>query len=449
MKKSLAALLVLFAAVLLFVATSSSPASAKTAAQAATPDASVSGTIRVSTWESGPNLQYWTNAISGFNQLYPNITVQLEAVPNNYGTNLLAQIAAGNAPDIFQNGDGDVSTFVAKNAVADLGPYISGKNGVDTSKFFPDILKFGQVNGTQYYLTKDYSPLVMFYNADLLKKAGLEALKAGYTWDDLLKMAQKLTIDANGNDATNAKFDPKKIKQWGLGIPAGWGDTLWDRGLEPLIYQNGGSLVSKDGKTTTGFMNSDATIAALQWYSDLFSKYHVSPTHDDFATFNGADLLQGGQVAMLWNGDWAADGYTQVKGFNFGITELPAGPKGAANVLCWAGFGLNPKSANKDTAWLFLKYITAGDGAKQFATYALPALKSLADEIKTKAPYKAAVFSSLDHLQSLPDFTTVKYNDCIKKFFQQELDTALKGSATVKDAMTKAATEADACLAAK
>jgi len=443
MKKSLLALLVLFGTALVFMATSASPASAQT------PDASLSGTIRVSTWESGPNLQYWTNAISGFNKMYPNITVQLEAVPNNYGTNLLAQIAAGNAPDIFQNGDGDVSTFVAKGAVEDLGPYISGKNGVDTSAFFPDILSFGQVNGTQYYLTKDYSPLVLFYNLDLLKKAGLEAPKAGYTWDDLLKMAQKLTLDANGNDATSDKFDPKHISQWGLGIPAGWGDTLWDRGLEPLIYQNGGSLVSKDGTKTTGLMNSDATVAALQWYADLFNKYHVSPTHDDFAAFNGADLFQGGQVAMLWNGDWAADGYTQLKDFHFGISELPVGPKGPANVLCWAGFGLNPKSANKDMAWLFLKYITAGEGAKEFANYALPTIKTLAEDIKAKAPYKAAVFSSLDNLQSLPDFTTIKYNDCVKKFFQQELDTALKGTATMKDAMDKAASEADACLAAK
>jgi multiple sugar transport system substrate-binding protein len=449
MKRSLLALVVLFGAVLVLVATSTSPASAKFAAQAATPDASVTASIRVSTWESGPNLQYWTNAISGFNQLYPNITVQLEAVPNNYGTNLLAQIAAGNAPDVFQNGDGDVSTYVAKGAVADLSPYITGKNGVDTSLFFPDILKFGQVNGTQYYLTKDYSPLILFYNPDLLKKAGLEAPKAGYTWDDLLKMAQKLTLDANGNDATSPNFDAKKIKQWGLGIPAGWGDWLWDRGIEPLLFQFGGGLVSGDGKTTTGIMNSDATVAALQWYSDLFNKYHVSPTKDDFATFSGADLFQGGQVAMLWNGVWAADSYTQVKGFNFGIAELPTGPKGAANVLCWAGFALNPKSANKDAAWLFLKYITAGDGAKQFANYALPSVKTLADEIKAKAPYKAAVFASLAHLQSLPDFTTVKYNDCVAKFFKQELETALKGSATVKAAMDKAAAEADACLAAK
>jgi len=443
MKKSLLALLILFIAVLTVTAT----ASAQSAA--ATPDTTVSGTIRVGSWDNGPNLQYWTNAISGFNSLYPNITIQLEAVPNNYGTNLLAQIAAGNAPDVFQNGDGDVATYVAKGAVADLGPFINGKNGVDTSKFFPDILKFGQVNGTQYYMTKDYSPLVMFYNVDLLKKAGLDAPKAGYTWDDLLKMAQKLTLDANGNDSTSAKFDPKHIKQWGLGIPAGWGDTLWDRGLEPLLFQNGGGLVSADGKTTTGIMNSDATIAALQWYADLFNKYHVSPTHDDFASFNGADLFQGGQVAMLWNGDWAADGYTAVKGFNFGLAELPTGPKGAANVLCWAGFAMNAKSANKDNAWLFMKYITAGDGAKQFANYGLPSLKALADDIKTKAPYKAAVFSSLDHLQSLPDFTTIKYGDCVAKFFKQELDTALKGTATVKDAMNKAASEADACLAAK
>jgi len=83
-------------------------------------------------------------------------------------------------------------------------------------------------------------------------------------------------------------------------MPDSWGDWLWDRGLEPLIFANGGGLVSPDGKKTTGIMDSDATVAALQQYADLFNKYHVAPTKDDVASFNGADLFQGGQVAMMF-----------------------------------------------------------------------------------------------------------------------------------------------------
>jgi len=437
MKKSLLALLVLFAAVLSVSLTTSAQSAA------ATPDASVSATVRIYTWESGSNLQYWTNAISSFNNLYPNITVQLEAVPGaNNGTNLLAQIAAGNAPDIWQQGDGDVSKYVSKGAVADLTPYISGKNGIDASTLYPTMLSMGQVNGTQYYMTKDYSPLIVYYNTDLLKKAGLDAPKAGWTWADFLNYAQKLTIDANGNDSTSAKFDAKHIKQWGVQMQ--W---TWDRAIEPIIYQGGGSFISPDGKKTTGFMNSDATVSAMQWYVDLYNKYHVAPTNSDVSSFNGADLFQNGQVAMMWTGIWPADGYAQVKGFNFGTAPLPVGPKGAANVLCWAGFGINAKSQNKDAAWLFLKYITAGDGAKEYAKYALTAVKSLADAQQASAPYKAAAYTSLADLKPLAAFTSPKFGDCAAKYFDQELETALKGAASVKDAMTKAATEADTCLA--
>jgi len=433
MKKSLLALLALFAVALTATVTASAQA---------TPDTSVTATVRVSTWESGANLQYWTNAISDFGKLYPNITVQLEAVPNGYGTNLLAQIAAGNAPDIWQQGDGDVATYVAKGTVTDLTSYISGKNGIDTSALYPTTLTMGQVNGKQYYMTKDYSPLIVYYNTDLLKKAGLDAPKDGWTWADFVKYAQKLTVDANGNDATSANFDPKHIKQWGVQMQ--W---TWDRAIEPIIDAAGGSFISPDGKTTTGYMNSDATVSAVQWYVDLYNKYHVSPTSDDVSSFSGADLFQGGQVAMLWTGIWPADGYAQVKGFNFSTVSLPVGPKGAANVLCWAGFGINAKSQNKDAAWLFLKYITAGDGAKQYAKYALTSVKSLAQEQQTAAPYKAAAYNGLADLKPLSAFTNPHFGDCAAKYFDQELETSLKSGVAVKDAMTKAASEADACLA--
>jgi len=437
MKKSLLALVILFTAVLTVTATASAQSTA-----APTADSSVSGTVRVATWESGPNLQYWTNAISDFSKLYPNVTVQLEAVPNGYGTNLLAQIAAGNAPDIWQQGDGDVATFVSKGTVADLTSYISGKNGIDTSALYPTTLTMGQVNSKQYYITKDYSPLIVYYNADLLKKAGLDAPKTGWTWDDFLKYAQKLTVDASGNDATSAKFDPKHIKQWGVQMQ--W---TWDRAIEPIIDGAGGSFISPDGKKTTGFMNSDATVAGVQWYVDLYTKYHVAPTSDDVASFSGADLFQTGQVAMMWTGIWPADGYSQVKGFNFGTVSLPVGPKGAANVLCWAGFGINAKSQNKDAAWLFLKYITAGNGAQQYAKYALTSVKSLAQEQQTSAPYKAAAYAGLADLKPLAAFTNPHFGDCAAKYFDQELETSLKNGVAVKDAMNKAASEADACLA--
>ena len=52
-----------------------------------------------------------------------------EPVPDNYGTKLLTQIAAGDAPDVFQVGDGDVRMFVERGGAMDLSEYVAGKGG--------------------------------------------------------------------------------------------------------------------------------------------------------------------------------------------------------------------------------------------------------------------------------------------------------------------------------
>jgi hypothetical protein len=70
-----------------------------------------SGVVRIGSWDSGNALEPFEKSIELFEEKYPDIDVQLEAVPQEYGTKMLAQIAAGTAPDIIQVGDGDVATI--------------------------------------------------------------------------------------------------------------------------------------------------------------------------------------------------------------------------------------------------------------------------------------------------------------------------------------------------
>jgi multiple sugar transport system substrate-binding protein len=426
------------------------------AAQVAAQDANtdVSGTIRIGTWDTGPGLVVWETAIEHFKAAYPNVTVSFEPVPQEYGTKLLAQFASNSAPDVFQVGDGDIAKFQELGVVTDLDPLIAGDNGFDSSIMYPAIAAFGQVGGTTYYLTKDYSPLVLYYNKDHFDAAGVEYPTASWTWDDLLAAAQKLTVDANGNDGTSADFDPSNIQRWGIWLPNSWGDTAWERGILPIIYQNGGSQVSPDGTTTTGYMNSEATVAALQWYVDLFKVHHVAPSKTDYASFAGADLFGTQQVSMMWTGSWPLNDYINGDNaltFNFGTNPLPAGPEGNANALCWAGFAINAASENKDLAWTFLKYIAAdGDGAKDFGDYALTAIQPIAEAQGLDTdPYKSSIIADLANVKPIPESATPYWADCGNKFFVQEISTVLEGDVSVQDAMDLAASEADACLAEK
>lgn len=419
------------------MAATEAPTTAATEAPAA-----LSGIVRVGSWDAADGLKPWDAAIASFEAAYPGVDVQLESVPQDYGTKLLAQFASGTAPDVFQIGDGDVAKRVADGVLEPLDPYISGEKGtvpLDTSVFYPAIADIGKVEGSTYLFTKDYSPLTVFYNKDLFDAAGVSYPAEGWTQADFLDAAQKLTVtDGSGN-----------ISQWGAMIPDGWGDWVWDRGILPIIYQNGGDIMSPDGTKASGYLDSDATVEALQWYADLFTKYKVAPTKADVAALSGQDLFATGKVAMMWSGIWNIPGYQKDHPeLNFGMAELPKG-KQPGNSICWAGFGLYNKSQNKDAAWAFLRWIGADKGAEEFAKYALTDVKPIAEaQGKNTDPYYAPIMADLANVKPLPDFRTTKYGDCVATPFKAALEEYLNsGEGDLKAMMTQVAADADACLA--
>ena len=164
--------------------------------------------------------------------------------------------------------------------------YLKDSN-FDPSIYLPGLLDPGKVDGKQYLLPKDYSPLAVYYNKKLFDAATVPYPKDGWTWDDLLATAQKLTMkDAAG-----------KVTQWGIQLPA-----AWTTGFEYWVAAAGGSLISKDGKSFIGAMDSPEVARAVQFYADLYNKYQVAPQPADMNAFGGGKQRvcqrQGGHDAL-------------------------------------------------------------------------------------------------------------------------------------------------------
>ena len=96
-------------------------------------------------------------------------------------------------------------------------------------------------------------PSFLYFNKDLFDEAGLAypPTKVGdkydgkdWDMDTLREVAMKLTVDANGNDATSAEFDPTKVVQWGFDMQ--YADNSPRAEAAPW---GGNTLVEDDGKT--------------------------------------------------------------------------------------------------------------------------------------------------------------------------------------------------------
>lgn len=373
----------------IFVSCTASPGGGlvQTVVVTATPTARPEGSkivLRVGTGDSGEGLTPHNAIIAAFEAENPDIQVQLEPVGSgDYYARILTQIAAGDPPDLLQIGDDAVPMFVDRGAFVSLEPYINGEFPLDTSIYLPGMLEPGNWNGEQYLLPKDYSPMAVYYNKNLFDAAGVPYPQDGWTWEDFLSTAQALTV-RDGDTTT----------QWGVQLPA-----AWTTGFEYWVAAAGGRLISEDGSTFVGYMDSPEVQKAVQFYADLYNLYSVAPPPADMNSFGGGNSeFDNGAAAMRIFGRWPQAGIKENPNINLGVVGLPAGAK-RANVLFWGGFGISALSENPEAAWRFLRYYVGSEGAEVWKDWALPAVASVAEDSgMTTDPIEGAWIGELNYL---------------------------------------------------
>ena len=394
--------------------------------------------LRVGTGDSGEGLNPHQEIIANFEKVNPDILVQLEAVAGaDYYARLLTQIASSDAPDIMQIGDDAVPMFVSKGAFVELNSYMQGKYPLDAGIYLPGLLKPGEVGSKQYFLPKDFSPLAVYYNKKVFDQFKVPYPKEGWTWDDFLKTAQALTKDTN-NDG--------KPEVWGAQLPA-----AWTTGFEYWVAAAGGSLISADGKNFVGYMDSDATISAVQFYADLYNKYKVAPPPADLNLFGGGNSeFDNGKAAMRLFGRWPQSGLLKNPNIDLGVVAPPVGKK-AANVLFWGGFGIYSGSKNKEAAWRFLRFYVGEEGAKVWKNWALPAVKSVADSSgMSKDAIESVWLGELNKLAPRAYVFTSSWGETADPALRKALEKVLiDPKADVAATMKEAAKQAQTALAEK
>lgn len=430
--KSLFRLLVILTLVSLILAGCQSKA-ATTTGPAASDEQAVT-VIRAGTGDGGDGLTPHQQIIQNFEDKNPNILVQLEAVSGrDYYARLLTQLAAKAAPDIMQIGDDAVPSFVGKGAFLPLDNCIK-QNNFDTSIYLPGLLDPGKMNGKQYLLPKDYSPLGVYYNKKLFDAAGMPYPKEGWTWDDLLTTAQKLTKDENGDGVPET---------WGIQLPA-----AWTTGFEYWIGAAGGKLISDDGKKFIGYMDSPEVIRAVQFYADLYNKYKVAPPPADLNQFGGGNSeFDNGTAAMRLFGRWPQSGLKNNPNIDLGVVAPPQDAQ-RANVLFWGGFGIASTSKAPDIVCKFLTYYTGEPGAQIWKDWALPAVTSVAESSgQASDPIEGVWIGELNHLVPRAYTFTPYWNETADPALRKVLETVLlEPEADVSAVVKQAAQEAQDAL---
>jgi len=180
-------------------ATSAPSAPAATAQPAAPATQAAPSTAKAATitiWPRGATDQVVFEKIGAdFKIKHPEITVQLQPLPDNGYVKFLAAVAAGSGPDSLVVNTPAGVPMIYKGAFLSLQPYMMGSPDVqDNLKLFAKpALDSYTAKGQLYAIPVTNESQVIFYNADLLTKAGLDLPE---TFEDDPKKSNESKLEA-------------------------------------------------------------------------------------------------------------------------------------------------------------------------------------------------------------------------------------------------------------
>ncbi len=138
-------------------------------------------------WETEANARL----IKVFKSDYPGINIEtLHAPWTEYFQKAEGWLNSGSPPDIMFFDY--IPVYASRGLIEDLTPYIA-RDSYDTSDFYAGLLKYNTYKGKLYGLSRDNDTKVIFYNKTLFDEAKLPYPNTGWTWDDLRRIAIKLT----------------------------------------------------------------------------------------------------------------------------------------------------------------------------------------------------------------------------------------------------------------
>ena len=347
----------------------------------------------------------------------------------------LTAVKAGDPPVLSILLSTDMYTLIDEDAIIPFDEVIKPGDQAWLKSFYPSFMENSQTGGKTWGIPFQRSTIVLYWNKEMFKVAGLDPNRPPQTWAEQLDYAQKLTKrDASGN-----------VSQWGIQVPSS-GFPYWL--FQAFAIQNGVNLMNAAGTQT--YYDRPEVIAALTYWVDLARKHKVHPEGIVEWGTTPRDFFER-KMAMMWT---TTGNLTNVKNnakFDFGVAMLPAGkqrgsPTGGGNFYLFK----KTTPAQREAALKFVKWATEPERAAQWgidtgyvavtpAAFETPVMKKYVQEFPAAAVAR-------DQLQYAKAELSTHDNQRVTKALNDGLQAALTGTKTPEQAMKDAQREAERLL---
>jgi putative chitobiose transport system substrate-binding protein len=325
--------------------------------------------------QSKAQMEFWTVNLQTFADFYnplvesyqktnPNVSLKwVDVAFNAFQQKTLASVAAGNPPDAVQLNKSAVAELAEQGALLPLNDLLDAKT---LALYQPAALSAFTVDGKVYALPDYATPRIIAYNADILKKAGIDANNLPKTIPGINALAKTIK-DKTGLYGYIPNIGATSILQ---------------------VFQEAGLAVTdKSGKAV---FNTPEHVAVLQEYVDMRKKDYL-PEDTMRRGFAGAyELYAAGKLGFMIIGPTFIPRLEKDNNALWKNTIIRAHPVGLGNVVQASTF-----------AWSVPKGVKDPKAAARLAAFLTSDATQLAFSKRTGTTFPTTVKAAKD-----PFFTT-------------------------------------------
>lgn len=367
----------------------------------------------------------WSEYLAAFNEMYPNITVEL-TTDTNYADDALTHL---------QSGDYETIMMIPAVDKADLSTYFLSYGDLATMQTQINYATTWEYQGEVYGVPSTATTQGIVYNKKVFEAAGITELPK--TPDEFVEALKKI------------KDNTEAIPLY-TNYAAGWTMGAWDAYIGNNATGDNTYMNQKLVHTKDPFKDYGDGTHAYAVYKILYDAVANGLTEDDFSTtdWEGCKpMINNGEIGCMVLGSWA---YPQMEaagenGADIGYMPFPITVNGTQYASAGAdysyGINVNASDDEKAAAMVFVKWMTQESGF----SYNEDGLPVAAGSTETKLAFdgvtfledEPAVSGEEDFLNDMNSESELNINAGGDSKLQNIIECAHDGSKTFDDIMAE------------
>jgi multiple sugar transport system substrate-binding protein len=337
----------------------------------------------------------------------------------SFGTKLASSIAAKRAPDVALISYRGYKKYAAKDQFVPLGPKVGDDK---LAEYYEEPLKAFTYEGEVQCLPQNLSSLVVYYNADLFRAAGIDPPKPDWTYDDLIAAADAVHgITTRDGEVYGVSIEKELIR------------------LAPFIWSAGGEVADDEDNPTKLTLDTPEARRGLEHYLAL-AKYGPDA---EVAEAEGEDpLFLEGRLGMVLASRRKTPTYRQAS-FKWDVAPFPKDVQ-QTTVLHTDGFCVLSGSKHEAEAIKFAEFAGGVEGQRILTQLGrvVPSIKSLAESdefANATPPENNQVFVDAEKIMRI--LPTVPDSPAIEQRVERALEAAYFGRISIDEFLERVESE--------